>query len=100
MTAMASPPPPPGSGPPGSGSGPPQSQSMPAVGSSSVAVSPVGVSDTLAAFIAQFKQVSDAVIDSWFVVDNDRNIVDFNRTFYGMLPRAVARGLRGKKCYD
>jgi PAS domain-containing protein len=56
--------------------------------------------DALQAFIAQFKQMSDALIDSWFVVDNDRNIVDFNRTFFGMLPRAVARGLRGKKCYE
>jgi hypothetical protein len=54
----------------------------------------------LAQFIAQFKQVSDALIDSWFVVDNDRNIVDFNRAFFGMLPRNVARGLKGKKCYE
>jgi PAS domain-containing protein len=56
--------------------------------------------DALQQFIAQFKQVSDAVIDSWFVVDNDRNIVDFNRAFFGMLPRQVARGLKGKKCYE
>lgn len=56
--------------------------------------------DALQAFIAQFKLVSDALIDSWFVVDNDRNIVDFNRTFFGMLPRNVARGLKGKKCYE
>src|SRR6266567_2672203 len=34
------------------------------------------------------------------VVDSERNIVDFNRTFFGMLPRAVARGLKGKKCYE
>jgi PAS domain-containing protein len=56
--------------------------------------------DALQAFIAQFKQMSDALIDSWFIVDNDRNIVDFNRAFFGMLPRAVARGLKGKKCYE
>jgi PAS domain-containing protein len=56
--------------------------------------------DALQQFIAQFKHVSDALIDSWFVVDNDRNIVDFNRTFFGMLPRNVARGLKGKKCYE
>jgi PAS domain S-box-containing protein len=54
----------------------------------------------LAAFIQQFKAMSDAVIDSWFVVDNERNIVDFNRAFFGMLPRNVARGLKGKKCFD
>src|SRR5215470_13273932 len=58
------------------------------------------VTDALTSFIAQFKQVSDAVIDSWFVVDNERHIVDFNRTFYGMLPRNVARSLKGKKCYE
>jgi PAS domain-containing protein len=56
--------------------------------------------DALAAFIAQFKQVSDALIDSWFVVDNERNIIDFNRAFFGMLPRNVARGLKGKKCFE
>jgi PAS domain-containing protein len=56
--------------------------------------------DALAAFLAQFKQVSDSIIDSWFVVDNDRNIVEYNRAFFGMLPRAVARGLKGKKCYE
>ena len=42
----------------------------------------------------------DAIIDSWFVFDHERNIVDFNRAFFGMLPRNVARGLKGKKCYD
>jgi PAS domain-containing protein len=73
-------------------------------GSFTTAQAPVSpapqVPEALAAFIAQFKHVSDAVIDSWFVVDNERNIIDFNRTFFGMLPRNVARGLKGKKCYD
>src|SRR5262245_12277290 len=58
------------------------------------------VDPTLAAFIQQFKAMSDAVIDSWFVVNNDREIVDYNRAFYGMFPRQVARGLKGKKCYE
>jgi PAS domain-containing protein len=56
--------------------------------------------ESLRAFLAQFKLVSDAIIDSWFIIDTDRNIVDFNRAFFGMLPRAVARGLKGKKCYE
>jgi len=56
--------------------------------------------DALQQFIQQFKLTADAIIDSWFVVDNDRNIVDFNRAFFGMLPRNVARGLKGKKCYE
>jgi PAS domain-containing protein len=57
-------------------------------------------SPVLATFIASFKQLSDMIIDSWFVVDNDRNIVEFNRAFFAMLPRNVARGLKGKKCYE
>src|SRR5687767_13898586 len=59
-----------------------------------------GLPPSLHAFIAQFKQVSDALIDSWFVVDNDRNIVDFNRAFIGMLPHNGARCLKGKKCFE
>ena len=51
-------------------------------------------------FIAQFKPVADALIDSWFIVDEERNIVEFNRAFFSLLPRQVARGLKGKKCYD
>lgn len=51
-------------------------------------------------FLAQFKQVSEVIIDSWFVCDHERNIVDFNRAFFSLLPRNVARGLKGKKCYD
>ena len=57
-------------------------------------------SEALASFVAQFKHTADAIIDSWFIVDQDRTIVEFNRTFYGMLPRNVARGLKGKKCYE
>ena len=52
-------------------------------------------------FVAQFKQtVGDAFIDSWFIVDNERTIVDFNRAFFSLLPRQAARGLKGKKCFE
>ena len=51
-------------------------------------------------FLEEFKRTSSAVVDSYFIVDVERNIVDFNRAFYAMLPRQVARGLKGKKCYD
>ncbi len=51
-------------------------------------------------FLRDFKRVAPALVDSYFVVDHERNIVDFNRTFYAMLPRQVARGLKNKKCYD
>ena len=56
--------------------------------------------DPLQQWIAQFKAMSDGIIDSYFIVDNDRNIVEFNRAFFSMLPRGVARGLKGKKCFD
>ena len=56
--------------------------------------------DPLQQFIQQFKATLDVIVDSWFIVDNDRNIVDFNRAFFSLLPRAVARGLKGKKCFD
>ena len=51
-------------------------------------------------FVNDFKQIAPALIDSYFVVDHERNIVDFNRAFYAMLPRQLARGLKGKKCFD
>jgi PAS domain-containing protein len=54
----------------------------------------------LQAFLTEFKRVAPAIVDSYFVVDTDRRIVDFNRAFYAMLPRQVARGLKGKKCYE
>jgi PAS domain-containing protein len=44
--------------------------------------------------------LTDVIIDSYVVVDAERTILDFNRVFFAMLPRAVARGLRGKKCYE
>ncbi|MCB9557836.1 MAG: PAS domain-containing protein [Deltaproteobacteria bacterium] len=46
------------------------------------------------------KRFAELLIDSYFVVDRDRNIVDFNRAFYSMLPRGVARKLKTKKCYE
>ena len=58
------------------------------------------VAPALASFLAEFKRVSNAIVDSYFVVDNDRRIVDFNRAFFALLPRSVARGVKGKHCYD
>jgi len=34
------------------------------------------VAPALASFLAEFKRVSNAIVDSYFVVDNDRRIVD------------------------
>ncbi|HEV7559649.1 MAG TPA: PAS domain-containing protein [Kofleriaceae bacterium] len=58
------------------------------------------VAPALAAFLAEFKRVSNAIVDSYFVVDTERCIVDFNRAFFALLPRHVARGVKGKHCYD
>src|SRR5437764_10140921 len=56
--------------------------------------------DALQTFLATFKQFADVMTDSYFVVDMELNTVDFNRAFFSMLPRQVARGLKGKKCYE
>lgn len=51
-------------------------------------------------WLDQIRAVAGVVIDSYFVVDAERTVLEFNRAFYSMLPRATARGLRGKKCYE
>ena len=50
--------------------------------------------------LEQVAVVSDVIIDGYFVLDRERNILDFNQAFYAMLPRSVSRGLKGKKCYE
>jgi hypothetical protein len=45
-------------------------------------------------------EFSEIIIDSFFIVDLERNIIDFNRAFHSMLPRAAARNLKTKKCYE
>ncbi len=47
-----------------------------------------------------FYQFADVLIDSYFIIDLEHNIVDFNKTFHSILPRQAARNLKGKKCYD
>ncbi len=41
--------------------------------------------------------MAPVLIDSYFIVDHERRIVDFNRAFYAMFPRQIARGLKTKK---
>lgn len=47
-----------------------------------------------------FQQFTELLIDSYFVVDLNRNIVDFNRAFFSMVPRQIARKLKSMKCYE
>jgi len=54
----------------------------------------------LTQFLTEFKRTANAIVDSYFIVDTDRRIVDFNRAFFALLPRQVARGLKGKHCYE
>jgi hypothetical protein len=58
------------------------------------------VAPALQQFLTDFKRVANAIVDSYFVVDTERRIVDFNRAFFALLPRQLARGLKGKHCYD
>ena len=58
------------------------------------------IAPALAQFLGEFKRVNNAIVDSYFIVDTERRIVDFNRAFFALLPRQVARGLKGKHCYE
>lgn len=58
------------------------------------------MSPALDQFLTEFKRVASAIVDSYFVVDTERRIVDFNRAFFALLPRQMARGLKGRHCYD
>jgi PAS domain S-box-containing protein len=42
-----------------------------------------------------FKNISDVVIDAYFVVDKQGQILEYNRAFFAMFPRQVARKLKG-----
>lgn len=42
-----------------------------------------------------FKNISDVVIDAYYVVDPGGQILDYNRAFFAMFPRQVARKLKG-----
>ncbi len=50
--------------------------------------------------IQAFKQFSDVIIDAYYVVDREGRILAFNRLFYGLFPRAVARRLKGKTIHE
>ena len=58
------------------------------------------VAPALARFLSEFRRVSAVFVDSYFVVDADRRLVEWNRAFHAMLPRAVARNLAGKHCHE
>ena len=48
----------------------------------------------------RLKAFSEVIVDGFFIVDTERTIVHFNRIFRAMFPRAIARSLIGRKCYE
>ena len=46
--------------------------------------------------VKTFTKFSDVIIDAYYIVDKDGHILEFNRMFYGLFPRNVARKLKGK----
>ncbi len=47
--------------------------------------------------IEQFKRFSDVIIDAYYIVDHEGCILEYNRMFYALFPRSVARKLKGKR---
>ncbi len=44
---------------------------------------------------ASFLEIKDVIIDAWCITDANGVIVDYNRLFFSMFPRNVARKLKG-----
>ena len=51
-------------------------------------------------FIQQFKAQSDVIIDSWFICDAERNIVDVQPRVFRHVPTLEARNLKSRKCHE
>jgi PAS domain-containing protein len=49
------------------------------------------------AVLDSLKQITPAVLDAYVLVDGEQRIVDFNRVFYSLFPRNVARQLKRLK---
>lgn len=48
----------------------------------------------------QLGSFAEIIIDSYFIIDLECNILDFNGAFRSMVPRAVARKLKQMKCHE
>jgi PAS domain-containing protein len=48
-------------------------------------------------FVAKLKTLSGAFLDAYVVVDPAQHILDFNRVFYSLFPRSVARKLKSER---
>ena len=47
-----------------------------------------------------FDKIKDVVIDAYYISDTEGKILEYNRLFYSMFPRNVARKLKGKVLLD
>ena len=45
-------------------------------------------------------RLAAVIPDPWFVVDLERNLREWNQAFRALFPRAVARDLGSKRCYE
>ncbi len=50
--------------------------------------------------LEQVERICAAIVDPYIIVDEDRNIVSFNRAFRSLFPRSVARHLAESRCHD
>ncbi len=50
--------------------------------------------------IQGFDAIKDVIIDAYYITDPEGNIVEYNRLFYMLFPRQVARKLKGKKIQE
>lgn len=51
-------------------------------------------------FLTTFRLFSDVIVDAWYVADTEGHILEFNRAFYALFPKQVARKLKGATIQD
>lgn len=52
------------------------------------------------ALLDLLQRIGGGLLDAYVVVDRDRRVVSFNRHYFALFPRAVARRLEGSRCCD
>ncbi len=51
-------------------------------------------------WVDAFRQISEVVIDAYYVTDEHGKILEYNRAFFGLFPRKAARKLKGMPASD
>ena len=60
----------------------------------------IGASLVAMEFLSVFKKVSNVIVDAYYVVDSEGQILEYNRAFYALFPKQVARKLKGVRIGD